>query len=612
MKRTIMLIAGITAALAGSEARAACQDGTIGGCELANGCPGERECIGTTWGGCEPVAGTKSCTVCSGPGTQQCDGSGNIVSACTRAEQCNNCDDDQDGQIDEGLQSCSGVTCGHIFELCGDGLDNDCDNSTDEGCTQCTASAASFPYVFNSQLEIRRDTVQPGGSPVYGRRMDSTWKFIPSHRVNSFALRFDQFALESGFDSFKINGTQFSGTPALPFTTGMFNVSPGQQATLGFLTDTSVQNTGVRTSQVSATCNSGGSNWFYSMGLNEGADGVLLHQDDNAYFTFTLPAGREVFISLDHNFGAAADFDMFVTFGGIGTLFGTSCSNSALCGFSGNTTGEVVHVPAQSSGDRTVKVNINAFSGSGRFRLFLASPVVSYPYDVDLAFEANVAAGSTDDQRAKGAWGQAQRIMMSATEGQYRIRSNAYVSRGVSCYSCYDVVYSDLNNLTGTSNACVPAQQTFSIGGPYIILIRPYWNLSGSWFDWEFNGASCSATATTERVGETIVHEWGHYEFGHGDERDSSQNNQCGFSLMAGSGLANFTGGNQFFEFCTDSRHGTNPASGTSAATGSSNWSDIIDEYSSMEAPSGTGDFSRMTRLGDMMSSGSFVSFTEN
>jgi hypothetical protein len=606
MRRIIMVAIGLLVGLAGAEARAACDEGTYGSCKMTNGCPGMKECVYPGWGPCEPVAGTKTCTVCSGSGSQQCDSGGEIVTSCARAEQCNSCDDDQDGQVDEGLPGCGGVTCGHIFEQCGDGLDNDCDGGTDEGCAVCTGAPTTFAFPFNSQDEIRLDTDQPGGGSVYGRLMDSRWRFIPSHRVNAFALRFDQFSMEPTFDAFFINGAIFDGSPALPFQTGMFAVGPGQPATFRFLTDHSVQTTGVRTTSVSATCHGGGGNSFATMELNQGADGVLLHQDDSAYVSFVLPAWREVFISLDHNFGPFnADFNMFVTWGS--SSFGTSCDNSNRCGVSGSATGEVVHVPGE-SGSRLVKVNINANAGAGRFRLFLASPVASFSEVVELAFEGNVPLGSTLDQRGKQIWGHTQRLMMTATDGQYRIHPAAVMSREASCFSCYDAVYTEQNSVGSTP--CALGVTTWSVFGKYIALPKPYWEGASSWTD---DGVACTTSATAERVAETMVHEWGHYEFGHDDERDDT-GNRCGFSLMAASWRANFTppSGNQHFEFCTDSRHGMNPSPGSEAATGSSNWSDITDEHSEMLEPIGTGDFSRMRRLGEVMAQGSFISFTED
>ncbi|MFT3772670.1 MAG: hypothetical protein QM820_45340 [Minicystis sp.] len=88
MKRFISMFAGILIAAAAHEAHAGCVDESVGGCQLGNGCPGVRECSGGSWGVCEPVAGTKSCNVCGGAGTQQCDASGQIISECAPITAC--------------------------------------------------------------------------------------------------------------------------------------------------------------------------------------------------------------------------------------------------------------------------------------------------------------------------------------------------------------------------------------------------------------------------------------------------------------------------------------------------------------------------------------------
>ena len=77
--------------------------------------------------------------------------------------------------------------------------------------------------------------------------------------------------------------------------------------------------------------------------------------------------------------------------------------------------------------------------------------------------------------------------------------------------------------------------------------------------------------------------------------------------------MANWgTNGNRHFEFCTDDLHAKNPAPGATAMDGDSAWSYIVSDYPSMSEPAGTGDFSRMTRLGEMMEGGSFVTFEED
>jgi hypothetical protein len=144
-----------------------------------NGCSCEDGAVQDCYGG---PAGTVGVGVCSG-GQQTC--SGGAWGSCTGGvvpgtEQCNTLDDDCDAEVDEGCQCTAGAqqscydgpgatrnvgvcqdgaqTCqsgawgpctGSVVpttEDCGDGLDNDCDGQTDEGCgcahDVCTSGAA--------------------------------------------------------------------------------------------------------------------------------------------------------------------------------------------------------------------------------------------------------------------------------------------------------------------------------------------------------------------------------------------------------------------------------------------------------------------------------------
>ena len=56
------------------------------------------------------------------------------------SEVCNGRDDNCNGLTDEGVQNACG-TCGAVGdEVCGDGLDNDCDGEVDDGCGGCLGS----------------------------------------------------------------------------------------------------------------------------------------------------------------------------------------------------------------------------------------------------------------------------------------------------------------------------------------------------------------------------------------------------------------------------------------------------------------------------------------
>lgn len=616
MRASILLTAGLVAGLVAQEAHALCLDGATSACTTPQGCPGEKTCDGGYWSACEATGAPRSCTrtnACNTyTGTQACGLDGIPFGSCNVAEVCNGCDEDLDGQVDEGLSGCNGVVCGSMFERCGDNLDNDCDGSVNEGCagstTPCTSSEDEFPFVFNSQNELKKAT---NALSQYSDDLDAKWKFIPSHRMSHFGFVFDKLNLEENLDFFRITPstttTSLTGELAtmFPFFTSLFALTPGTMPTLRFESDVSLSTTeGAQISDVQAKCNDGGGSQFYSMNLNEGADGVLLHTDDNAYFSFYLPADREVFINMDHDFGPNVDFDMFVTTSG--TTFGTSPSNSTAFSNSVDTTGDLVHLAASSSA-RLVKVNIVSFSGAGRFRIFLASPVVQDEVITELAFSGDVAFGSTEDLRMKSEWADAQRYMMRSTDGQFRIRPEAYVSRDVWCETCYDVVFRDSNDLqAGCSGGCSPACAT-----TYIAVAASYWSHENTYM---VGNDVCNPGRTIETVARTLVHEWGHYDFGmwheeRGDDANGVSRNQCGWSIMAGSSMANNV---NHFEWCDAAHHLRDPEFGAPEGGYDDNWAYIIDEYPEMSDPEGSGDFSQMRRLGKSMRNRNFVTFTEN
>ncbi|MCP3143022.1 hypothetical protein [Pyxidicoccus xibeiensis] len=71
---------------------------------------GGRICINGTPSACTGCGGTASCTTaCGVSASRACDAACGVASSCTTAESCNNCDDDTDGTVDEGLscQPCS-------------------------------------------------------------------------------------------------------------------------------------------------------------------------------------------------------------------------------------------------------------------------------------------------------------------------------------------------------------------------------------------------------------------------------------------------------------------------------------------------------------------------
>jgi hypothetical protein len=132
-------------------------------------CPqGQTRCGGACVDVQSDEANCGACGSACGAG-QTCD-AGQCTSACAPAtEVCNGVDDDCDGQVDEGFDvgaacdgadadacaegvfvcssagtaTCSDVT-GDSVEVCGNGVDDDCDGQVDEGCAAgCTAENAA-------------------------------------------------------------------------------------------------------------------------------------------------------------------------------------------------------------------------------------------------------------------------------------------------------------------------------------------------------------------------------------------------------------------------------------------------------------------------------------
>ena len=616
MRRSVLLAVGLVAVLAAQEARAACLEGATQSCTSSQGCPGESECVNGRWTTCEFSGEPKSCSRTNAcgtySGTQACDSNGSTVGSCNVAEVCNGCDENLNGQVDEGLAGCTGVVCGSMFERCGDGLDNDCDGLIDEGCNLCTGTMDEFPFVFNSQNELKKAT---NALANYADRLSAKWKFIPSHRMTDFGFVFSHFHLEENYDFFHVTPSLTTATDSLtgeltlllPYYSNLYPLTQGTMPTLRFASDNSIEtSTGVQISQVQAKCDSGGGLKYYSMSINEGADGVLLYTGDNAYFTFSLPANREVFINMDHDFGSIVNFDMFVTTSG--TKFGTSSANSDAFANTTNSTGEVVHLDPVSFA-RQVRVNVVSKAGAGRFRIFLASPVVQDAQSIELAFVDDIAIGSALDLRMKQEWAETQRHMMNSTDGQFRIRPDAYIGRDVWCEVCYDVVFRETNNASlplTCSGGCTPACSVDNI-----TVAGPYWSSSAQYTSGD--GTKTCNAGSVDSVARTLVHEWGHYDFGmwheeRADDASGVSRNQCGWSIMAGSAKARDL---NHFEWCDEDHHLTDREIGAPVGGYDDNWAYITDEYPEMSVPAGTGDFSQMKRLGELMRAQSFVTFTE-
>ncbi len=130
-------------------------------CERGNSaldadCDGQDDdCDGETDEGFEPTSTQCGQGGCEASGETRCV-NGKKVNSCRPGqkhdESCNNQDDDCDGQTDENVDRLCMVSCtsgreqcsagrwgacdapGPQAEVCGDGIDNDCNNITDDGC----------------------------------------------------------------------------------------------------------------------------------------------------------------------------------------------------------------------------------------------------------------------------------------------------------------------------------------------------------------------------------------------------------------------------------------------------------------------------------------------
>ena len=103
---------------------------------------GTRDCVGGTWGSCTDQV-TPVPEVCGDGLDNNCNG---LVDdgcpSCTPSgdEVCDGIDNNCNGIIDEGVRNaCGGCGMAEAQETCGDGFDNDCNGLVDEGCP-CSAA----------------------------------------------------------------------------------------------------------------------------------------------------------------------------------------------------------------------------------------------------------------------------------------------------------------------------------------------------------------------------------------------------------------------------------------------------------------------------------------
>jgi hypothetical protein len=117
------------------------------------------------------------------------------------------------------------AACGDVTESCGNGVDDDCDGQTDEGCGTCSSSVANpeIPYQFNSDAELRNQ-VGSSNPVLYGNHVEYRWRWSASHRVTACSMWFDEFDTEAFYDILNVAGVDHSG-PLGPNWTTAFAVT---------------------------------------------------------------------------------------------------------------------------------------------------------------------------------------------------------------------------------------------------------------------------------------------------------------------------------------------------------------------------------------------------
>ena len=210
-----------------------CALGSTGPCSVG-ACSGTRTCgLGCVWGACVAsavevcngvdddcdgavdetfacVLGTsRSCTVGACAGTQSCV-AGCSWGACTVtiAETCNGVDDDCDGSTDEGYTCAAGTTrscttacstagtqscqfgscvwgsCCAASETCGNGCDDDCDGTVDEGCSPTCWTGGARVLVYGPGGTLSQPYF-PAGTTVTVAS-EATWRSMTTAQFGQY------------------------------------------------------------------------------------------------------------------------------------------------------------------------------------------------------------------------------------------------------------------------------------------------------------------------------------------------------------------------------------------------------------------------------------------
>ncbi len=516
-------------------------------------------------------------------------------------------------------------------EVCGNGVDEDCDNAVDEGCGLLN-TLVTVPYNFGTQgfkpatpvpgtagqygAELRTD---PNYGLNYGPTMDYRWQLGMSSHAAACSINFAWFDTEANYDFLTLGSWSGTGTlqsVCVPpcggpgVSSGYFSGSGTTLPTARFFTD---QNDSTRpppavlgfraqSQQCLYVAGTVTPN-YYNIPVNTGIDGVLLHAKDDAYYSFVIPANREALVSLDHMGDTVQDFDLSSANGGIQPSMqacgsaGTACSSAVR--------GEFLEISGGAN-PRTVNLRVHAYSGLGRYRLFVSVPNSTYPCSggtnvVDVGVESETSY-TWEQLRIDAALTTMAVDLLAATDGQYIISKSFHIQNGIPYYIpfvAYEIVFNDDNNYTNQTIPCSPAARVPTMFGDYIEVNR--------WF-WRGEATPCPITnATTTAVGEVLTHEWGHYAWQLNDQYDTGNPSKmrCTHSMMSGPLQLTYANGNVcYLEFCTSVDHNTSPQTGAGnpSTPATNDWGHIVSTCTNMATPSAGGtivssDFSQLSYM---------------
>lgn len=536
------------------------------------------------------------------------------------------------------------AVCGSTVEICGDGADNDCDGTADEGCG-CLNTPVTAPYAFSSSTELRRlpmwapanIKIKKGKLGVvdhypYGSNMENHWTFAASHLASACRIGFAAFQTQPG-DSLSFGGWTGSGQlAALGPSTGLdtvavwsswFSTTPEAPAT--WKTDNSLQNLGFVATQVECFCSNPPSspNWV-TLDPNSALDGALLFPKDDIYVRVDVPPDHDLYVNVDRMAApgeAAADFNVMYTTSG--QIPAPNDCGSVYAGCTTAPTGDMVGVPGQ-PWSQTVSIRVHAKSGKGRFRLFAAMPLArpepnpNALFPTEVGVDRNVYGTNWEKPRIQGFLAQSSQQLLAATDGQFEPERYWLLDNDVWWFipaSSYDIWLTDNNDGCGNSTVAGCCWNCSTPWSGCIELNRWFWR-------GEVKAGNSEGSSTGRSVGEVLAHELGHLAFTLPDEYTTAQqvntympagSRRCSHSMMAGAGnvrysYQRYTGDWNAFELCGPANHESNPVNTLSSFGDSSAWARAVAAYPTLLPPKFgslfiSNDFSQLRRTSELLES---------